>query len=176
MTARLTRSAGVLLMITAVTGCGRRPADGQYLSLSSSASVPAPAQTDLAHRDPAVWAAVKFELAHCQWDWRSPMAAYVGAQKDYASPEYGQQLAVAVDPTSWQQEVVKEQQVVTCAVSAPRRVLNAPSTASQVYVRMTAVSHITSTLGSFEAGDSTASWVVRLVDGHWLVTGPFEGG
>lgn len=183
MTVRLTRSALLLmllvLLVTAATGCNRSlPASRQETAHSTTATVPLPrpVPADLAAGDPAVWAAVEFELQHCQWDWHTPLAVYVGAQRTYASPEYGQQIAASANQASWQQEVVKEQQAVTCTVSSPIRVPNAPSTAEQVYVRMTADSHITSTRGSFDAGSSTASWIVQLLDGRWLVTGPFEGG
>ncbi|SOD72935.1 hypothetical protein SAMN05892883_2248 [Jatrophihabitans sp. GAS493] len=182
MTAGLTRSALLLmlvLMATGVAGCGHRapaaPEPRSALSTSTSA-LPQPALTELAHTDPAVWAAVEFELEHCAWNWQIPMATYIGAQQVFASPEYGQQIAAEADPASWQQEVIQEREVVTCTVTGPARVQNAPSTATQVYVRMTANSHITSTLGSFDSGLATASWVVQLAGGHWRVTGPFEGG
>jgi hypothetical protein len=178
MTVRLARSALLLavliLMPVAVTGCVRGAAPTPA-STSSSPSSPAVGGY-LSQTDPAAWAGVQFQLAHCRWDWRQPLAVYVGAQRAFATPAYGVQLASLADPVSWQVEVVAEQQLVTCTVRDPRRVPNAPSTSTSVYVRMTVASHVVSTRGSFDTGTTTASWRVDLVAGKWLVAGPFTGG
>lgn len=130
----------------------------------------------LAVRDPAVWVAVEFEAAHCQWDWREPLAAYVAAQQRYASPRYARQIAVAADPVSWAEEVVGSHESVTCTVSGPRRAADAPSTGSRVYARVTTDEQVVSAAGSFDVGAGQDAWVVQRLGGRWLVTGPFVGG
>ena len=135
-----------------------------------------PAGSVSARADPAVWAAVRFELARCRWDWHEPHASYVAAQQAYATPAYATVLARSADAASWAGEVVAERQVVTCAVSDAHRAMHAPTTPTRVFVRMTVSAHISSMLGSFAAGAATASWLVALLRGEWLVNGPFEGG
>lgn len=182
MTHRLTNSMLwwllLALLVLAMTGCSA--------SATSSATpsspppvvtlAPAPAGAGLARTDPAVWAAVRFEQVHCTWDWRHPLAAYVTAQQSLATPAYGKQLAAAADPTSWRKEVVAGQQQVTCTVSRPHRLVGAPSTSTSVYVRMSVNEQITSTMGSFDGGQSIVSWRVANIAGQWLVAGPFQGG
>lgn len=180
MTARLLQrvlpSLVVLVaLMLLVVACGpAEPTAGQ--SGPSTAPASTSAASSAAAADPAVAAAVAFQLAHCQWDWRSGRPAYLAAQQSLATAEYGQQLAANVNPVSWEQEVVAERQTVTCAVDTARRVPNAPSTPTRVYVRITSTSHVVSTLGSFDTGTALAAWVVDLVSGSWLVSGTFEGG
>lgn len=182
MSVRLARSALLLailvLLLVPLTGChaGGQPASGPSTATAAVALALSPAGSGLSRSDPAVWAAVQFELAHCRWDWRQPQAAYVAMQRLYATAAYGAQLAGSADTGSWQNEVVAEHQVVTCTVTSAHRTIGAPSTATHVYVRMTASAQISSSQGDFTAGDASASWLVVLTSGHWLVSGPFEGG
>lgn len=164
----------------AAAGCTSGPTDpdpSQSASPSAVTLAPAPvSSTGAAAADPAVWAAVRFEQAHCAWDYRQPLAAYVAAQRALATAAYGRELAAETDTASWRQEVVAGRQVVTCDVTDARRLVGAPSTATTVYTRLTASAHITSSMGSFDAGDRLVSLRVELVDGHWLVAGPYTGG
>jgi hypothetical protein len=168
----------LVLIVLAMTGCTRSEA-ASSLSTSATTSVPlapSPASNALARTDPAVWAAVRFEQAHCSWDWRQPRVAYVAAQQALATPRYGTQLATQADPVAWRNEVVADRQQVTCTVSAPHRLVGAPSTATSVYVRMSVAEQVSSTMGGFDGGDSIASWQVQRVASRWLVTGTFTGG
>lgn len=166
----------VALMLLLVACGPAEPPDGPPGPSTGPASTSAAATSASTAVDPAVAAAVAFQLAHCQWDWRSGRPAYLAAQQSLATGEYGQQLAATVNPVSWDQEVVAERQTVTCAMDTARRVPNAPSTPTRVYVRITSTSHVVSTLGSFDTGTALAAWVVDLVSGSWLVSGTFEGG
>ncbi len=164
-----------VLIVFAATACSR----GSSVSPVSSSAVslaPSPAGDTLARTDPAVWAAVRFEQTRCSWDWRRPLTAYVAAQQPLATPQYRGQLAAEIDAVSWLGEVVAARQQVTCTVSAPHRLVGAPSTATSVYVRMSVTEQVTSTLGSFTGGGRTASWLVRRINGRWLVAGTFTGG
>ena len=168
----------LVLIVLAVAGCSRREETSPPPSPPAPAVslAPSAAGTALARTDPAVWAAVRFEQAHCSWDWRRPLAGYVAAQQELATARYGQQLAVAADPVSWRHEVLADHQQVSCTVSAAHRLVGAASTSTRVYVRMSVAEQITSTMGSFAGGDSIASWLVQRVAGRWLVAGTFTGG
>jgi hypothetical protein len=167
----------LVLVVFPLAGCPRSQTTSTTSSRSSAVSLaPSPAADSLARTDPAVWAAVRFEQAHCSWDWRRPLQTYIAAQQALATLGYGRQLAAAADPASWQQEVVVGKQQVRCTVSAPTRLGGAPSTSTSVYVRMSVHEHVTSTMGSFDGGARIASWFVSLVDGRWLVAGAFIGG
>ena len=165
----------LVLIVLAVAGCSRRDETSTTPSPPAPAVSPTPASV-VARTDPAVWAAVRFEQAHCSWDWRRPLAGYVAAQQALATARYGQQLAVAADPVSWRHEVLADRQQVNCTVSAAHRLVGAASTSTSVYVRMSVAEQITSTMGSFAGGDSIASWLVQRVAGQWLVAGTFTGG
>lgn len=167
----------LVLIVLAMTGCSASSTSSATPSSPAAVTLaPAPASGGLARTDPAVWAAVRFEQVHCAWDWRHPLADYVTAQQALATPAYGKQLAAGADPTSWRKEVVAGQQQVTCTVSTPHRLVGAPSTSTSVYVRMSVDEQITSTMGSFDGGQSIASWRVQNTAGLWLVAGPFQGG
>ncbi len=166
-----------IVLALPLAGCARSA--GSSTSTSSPPAVtlaPSAAASGLARTDPAVWAAVRFEQAHCSWDWRRPLGVYVAAQQQLATPAYGQQIAATADPVSWRQEVVVGQQQVTCTVSQAHRLVGAPSTSSTVYVRMSVAEQVTSTLGDFAGGDKITSWLVQRVAGRWLVAGTFDGG
>ena len=168
----------LVLIVLAVAGCSRRDETSTTPSPAAPAVSPAPTAVgnDPVRADRAVWAAVRFEHAHCSWDWRRPLAGYVAAQQALATPAYGEQLAAAADPVSWRHEVLADHQQVSCTVSAAHRLAGAPSTSTTVYVRMSVAEQITSTMGSFAGGDSIASWLVQRVAGRWLVAGTFTGG
>jgi hypothetical protein len=167
----------LVLIVLAMTGCARSGATStSTLSTSAAAPAPEPTSTEPASTDPAVWAAVRFGQAQCSWDWRRPRLVYVAALQALATPSYGAQLASQVDPVAWQREVVAGRQQVSCTVSAPRRLLGAPSTAASVYVRMSVTEQVSSALGTFVGGDRIASWLVQRVAGRWLVAGTFSGG
>lgn len=137
---------------------------------------PSPIATSQIGHDPALAAAVHFEQRHCAWTWRRPLTAYVAAQRSLATTEFGRQLAAAADPGSWHREVILGRQVVTCSVTAAHRLVGAPSTSTSVYTRLAVAEHVTSTMGSFAGGERLASLRVQLVDGRWLVAGPYTGG
>lgn len=167
----------LVLLVLPLAGCAR--STGSSTSPSSPPAVtlaPSAAVTGLARTDPAVWAAVRFEQAHCSWDWRRPLRAYVATQQALAAPIYGQQIAATADAVSWRHEVVAGRQQVTCTVSEAHRLVGAPSTSSTVYVRMSVAEQVTSTMGDFAGGDKIASWLVQRVGGRWLVAGTFDGG
>ncbi len=168
----------LLVVLLPLAGCSRSQTTSTTSTTRSSAVslAASPAADSLARTDPAVWAAVRFEQAHCSWDWRQPRQTYIAAQQALATAAYGRQLAADADPASWRQEVVAGKQQVRCTVTAPTRLGGAPSTSTSVYVRMSVREHVTSTMGSFDGGDKIASWLVSLVDGHWLVAGTFAGG
>lgn len=167
------------LVVLAMAGCSLRSATTSSSSSTaarSAALAPSPVPTRQLAGDPALAAAVAFERAHCAWTWRQPMASYVAAQQVLATPAYRSRIAAEADPVSWRTEVVAEQQSVTCTVSAAHRLVGAPSTSTRVYTRLTVTEHITSTMGNFTGGQQLVSWLVQLVDGHWLVAVPFSGG
>lgn len=167
----------IALLVLAMTGCSRVPTSSTSSSAPPAVTLaPSPASARLAQTDPAVWAAVLFERAHCAWDWRRPLTAYIAAQQALAIPAYGNQLAARTDPVSWRREVVAGRQQVTCTVSRAQRLVGAPSTSTTVYVRMSVEEQVTSAMGSFDGGPKLAAWRVELVDRHWLVAGSFEGG
>jgi hypothetical protein len=167
----------LMLLTVALTGCSRSGAASPATTPSLSPSLaPAPVSSTLARTDPAVWAAVRFEQAYCGWDWRRPQATYVAQQQQLATPQFGVQLAADADPVSWREEVVAEQQQVTCTISQAERLVGAPSTDIAVYVRMNVEEQVNSTMGSFDAGQKLASWRVQRSGGQWLVAGSFEGG
>ena len=169
----------LVLIVLAAAGCTGSDETSTTPSPPAPAVSPAPsaAGTALARTDDlAVWAAVRFEQAHCSWDWRRPLAGYVAAQQELATARYGQQLAAGADPVSWRHEVLSDRQQVSCTVSAAHRLAGAASTSTRVYVRMSVAEQITSTMGSFAGGDRIASWLVQRVAGRWLVAGTFTGG
>jgi hypothetical protein len=173
----LTWALVLMLIAVALTGCSRAASSSSAPSAPAAVSLaPTPANSALAHTDPAVWAAVRFEQAYCTWDWRQPQASYVAGQRQLATPEFGTQLASAADPVSWREEVVADHQQVTCTVSQAQRLVGAPTTATAVYVRMSVDEQVSSTMGSFDAGQKVASWRVERRGGQWLVAGSFEGG
>src|SRR4051794_34182679 len=121
----------LVLVVLPMAGCSRSQTTSRTSTRSSAVSLaPSPAADSLAHTDPAVWAAVRFEQAHCSWDWRRRLQTYIAAQQALASAVYGHQLAAAADPASWRQEVVAGRQQVRCTVSAPTRLGDAPSTST----------------------------------------------
>jgi len=167
----------LMLLAAALTGCSHGSDTSPVVAPSLSPSLaPTPVSSPLARSDPAVWAAVRFEQAYCAWDWRRPQASYVNQQQQLATPQFGVQLAADADPVSWREEVVAEQQQVTCTITQAQRLVGAPSTATAVYVRMNVDEHVNSTMGSFDAGQKLASWRVQDRGGQWLVAGSFEGG
>jgi hypothetical protein len=167
----------LMLIAAALTGCSRAGSSSPTSSVPAVPSLaPTPADTALAHTDPAVWAAVRFEQAYCSWDWRRPQASYVAEQQELTTPEFATQLAAAADPVSWRDEVVAEHQQVTCTASDAQRLVGAPTSATTVYVRMDVDEQVSSTMGSFDAGQKVASWRVERSGGQWLVAGSFEGG
>lgn len=167
----------IVVLVLPLAGCARSAAPATSPSSPPAVTLaPSAAATGLASTDPAVWAAVRFEQAHCSWDWRRPLVSYVAAQQQLATAAYGQHVAAIADPVSWRQEVVAGRQQVTCTVSAAHRLVGAPSTSSTVYVRMSVAEQVTSTMGDFAGGDKIASWLVQRVDGRWLVAGTFDGG
>ena len=177
LTAALLWTLVLVLLVLPMAGCSRSSGSPTAPSAPPAVTLaPPPVGTRLARIDPAVWAAARFEQAHCSWDWRRPLAAYVAAQQALATPAYGKLLAAAADPASWHDEVVAGKQQVTCTVSAPHRLVGAPSTSTSVYVRMSVAEHVTSMMGSFDGGARIASWLVQRVDGRWLVAGTFDGG
>lgn len=173
----LTWTIVLMLLAAALTGCSRTGDTSPAPAPSLGPTVaPTPVRSALAQSDPAVWAAVLFEQAYCTWDWRRPQATYVAQQQQLATPQFGVQLAAGSDPVSWREEVVAEQQQVTCTITQAQRLVGAPSTATAVYVRMTVDEHVNSTMGSLDAGQKLASWRIQRSGGQWLVAGSFEGG
>lgn len=165
-----------LLLLVAACGTAAPTANGTDPAPSTTTTTTVPPPAPASGTDPAIDSAAAFQLAHCQWDWRTGQQAYLAAQQSRATGEYAAQLATTTNPASWEQEVVGQRQIVTCAVDTARRVPNAPSTSTRVYVRITSTSHVVSTLGSFDTGTTLSAWVVDLVSGSWLVSGTFEGG
>ncbi len=164
----------LLLIFLVVTGCARSRATSTAPAAASTSTVtPAPTPASI---DPAVWAAVRFQQAQCSWDWRRPRLVYVTALQALASPPYATQLAARVDPVAWQREVVAGRQQVSCTVTAPHRLLGAPSTPAIVYVRMSVAEQVSSTMGTFDGGNRIVSWLVQHIAGRWLVAGTFSGG
>lgn len=168
----------LVLVVTAVTGCAAHAGSGPSRAAPARLSLlaPSPVRGGPAQRDPAVWAAVVFERAHCAWDWHETPQAYLGRQQKLATAGYAARLAAASDPVSWRNVVVAQKQTVTCTIVGPSRVVGAPSTADTVYVRMTVNTEITSTLGTFAVAQQIASWLVARTGRGWLVAGSFEGG
>lgn len=172
----------VLLLALTLTVAGCTSGGGSSADVTDPPSSPAVSlapravPSSLARTDPAVWAAVRFEQAHCSWNWKQPLASYVAAQRALATAQYGRQLAAEADPVSWRQEVIAGQQTVTCSVTAAHRLVGAPTSPTLVYTRLTITENVTSTLGSFSGGERLVSLRVQLVDGRWLVAGPYTGG
>lgn len=170
----------MLAIVLALTGCSRSSTPAPRAQPVSQPRTPVritpPAAPNPASAEPAVAAAVRFERAHCAWNWREPRQTYVSAQQKLATPAYAAHLAAASDPTSWRDGVVAQKQTVACTISDAARAVDAPSTSSTVYVRMTVNTEITSTLGTFAGGQRIDSWLMRRVANHWLVSGTFEGG
>lgn len=172
----------VLLLVLTLTVAGCTSAGGDSADVTDPPSSPAVSLApsavpgSLARTDPAVWAAVRFEQAHCSWTWTQPLAGYVTAQRALATTQYGQQLAAAADPVSWREEVVTGRQTVTCSITAAHRLVGAPTSPTSVYTRLTTTEHITSALGDFSGGERLVSLHVQLADGRWLVAGPYTGG
>jgi hypothetical protein len=188
MTRRVAPLVAGLGAAVLIAGCGQRTSTDQpqttqprNVAATSSRPVtltlaPSAVPTTPAGTDPALWAAVKFERAHCTWDWRQPMATYIRSQQSLATPAYAKQIAAAADPVAWRGQVVATKQTVTCSVTGRTRVVNAPNTARAVYVRVTVEEHVTSTMGTFDGGVQIASWLLRRIGDQWLVAGTFEGG
>jgi hypothetical protein len=180
--ARATRYKLLLLvLILPLASCSRAPARAPAVSGTSAAPsatmlVPPAVSSALERADPAVWAGVLFERAHCAWDWHQTQHAYLAAQQQLTTHGYAAQLAAESDATAWRNGVVAQKQTVICTVSDAHRAGGAPSTSSTVYVRMTVNTEITSTLGTFTGGPRIESWLVRRVTDRWLVAGSFEGG
>lgn len=170
----------MLALVLALTGCslGSTPsrATRPVHPPRPVSRTTAPAVITHSSSEPAVVAAVLFERAHCAWNWHEPRQAYLSAQQRLATSTYAAQLAAASDPTSWRDGVVAQKQTVACTVSDAARAVDAPSSASTVYVRMTVNTEITSTLGTFAGGQRIDSWLLRRVANRWLVAGTFEGG
>lgn len=176
----------LVLIALAVSGCSRGGGatgpEGAVVARgrTTMSRTPGPQVTGPATTDEAVRAAVRFELAHCGWDWRQPLAGYLAAQQAFATPRFDATLAAAADPVSWRKEVLAERQQVTCRVGGARRLPGAPQTPTVAYVRMGVTEQVTSTRGSFVAGHGIASWLVCREPGdhggRWLVDGPFNGG
>jgi hypothetical protein len=172
------------LCVVVLVGCATSssPASPGQRSASSARAdavtplAPLPAPTGLARTDPALWAAVQFERAHCAWNWHQTRQAYVAGQQALATASYGRQVAAASDPVSWRDQVMGQKQTVICIVSDAVRDLDAPTTGTAVYVRMSVNTQITSTLGTFAGGEQIASWLVVRTAAGWQVAGSFEGG
>lgn len=124
----------------------------------------------------AVAAAMRYQLTHCAWDWRTSFATHLDAETALATANYAQQLRAQADPVTWDSEVVGQRQMVTCTVLDARLAEGAPDDPVTAYVRLVLLMHVTSTRGSFQTGELSATCLMRMVDGQWLVDGPFEGG
>ena len=172
----------LVLLVVALTGCASTTADTTKATVATPADArstllaPSPAPSGLARTDPPVWAAVGFERAHCAWNWHQTQQRYLAGQQALATASYGKQLAAAADPVSWRDTVVGQKQTVTCTVSDAVRDVDAPTTATAVYIRMSVNTQITSTLGTFAGGEQIASWLVVRTAAGWRVAGSFEGG
>lgn len=169
----------LLLLILALTGCASSQTAPRRPTASSTRPTllaPTPASTALARTDPAVWAAVQFEQAHCAWSWRQSRQSYLAGQQKLATPAYAAQLAAASDPVTWRNLVQVQKQTVTCTVSDAARDTDAPSSPTTVYARMALDTEITSTLGTFAGGQRIAFWLVTRTASGWRVAGSFEGG
>jgi hypothetical protein len=143
------------------------------VGLISVVSSPPPAPTD---DSGAVAAAMRYQLTHCAWDWHTSFATHLDAETALATANYAQQLRAQADPVTWDSEVVGQRQTVTCTVLDARLAEGAPDDPVTAYVRLVVLMHVTSDRGSFQTGELSATCLMRLVDGQWLVDGPFEGG
>lgn len=119
---------------------------------------------------------MRYQPTHCAWNWHTPFAAHLDAETSLATPGYARQLRARADPVAWQSEVVGLRQIVTCTILDARLAADAPDDPVTAYVRLVVLIHVTSTRGSFDTGELSATCLMRLVDGQWLVDGPFEGG
>lgn len=178
-------SLGVLCAAVGLSACGTTPSAVMRRSAASTtvqrsaalaSPVPRPVTLPTADGDAAVTAAVGYELAHCAWDWRTPFAAHVAAETALATPGYARTLRRQADPVTWRSEVIAQRQSVTCTVLDAALMPDAPNDATTSYVRLMVRMHVSSTRGSFDTGELTASCLMRLVNNRWLIDGPFEGG
>lgn len=169
---------GTLATAVALAACGTA---GHHDPVSTTVSAAAASLTVVGPPPPtdgsgAVAAAMRYQLAHCAWDWHTPFAAHLAAETSLATPGYARRLRAQADPVTWQAEVVGQRQTVSCTVLDARLALGAPDDAVTAYVRLVVLMHVTSVRGSFDTGELSATCLMRRVDGQWLVNGPFEGG
>ncbi len=182
------RRAVAVLGVLAVAGCTRAPS----VAAPTVTAIPAASTPEISTQPATVVddvpppastagtavldAARSFAAAQCSWSWRDPRDDHVTALAALATPTYAALVARQSSAVRWRTEVVTQRQVVTCRITDARLAGGAPPVDGVAYARVSTISHVESTVGSFDTGLLQRSWRLELAGGRWLVAGPFAGG